>query len=103
MIILTSRLFIQINEKEKQLRLQNESPSDCPRGMKLMPDEERLSTLENLQTSKTECLRLLQKLPFVIDTISSQKKQQIYETKLREIENAINIFQKPRVFIAKDV
>jgi hypothetical protein len=75
---------------------------DCPKGMKLMPEDERLSTLESLQASKTECLRLLTKLPFVLDTISSKKKQEVYENKLKEIENAISIFKRPKVFIKKD-
>ena len=67
-----------------------------------MPEDERLSTLESLQESKTECLRLLSKLPFVLDTVSSRKKQDVCENKLKEIDNAIKIFQKPKVFIALD-
>ena len=75
---------------------------DCPKGMKLMPDEERLSTLENLQRSKAEVLQLLDKMPMVLETISARKKQEVFENKLKEIENAISIFKKPKVFIARD-
>ena len=46
-------------EEEKELRRRNMPDPDCPKGMKLMPDEERLSTLENLQRSKAEVLQLL--------------------------------------------
>ena len=46
-------------KEEKELRMRNMPDPDCPKGMKLMPDEERLSTLENLQRSKAEVLQLL--------------------------------------------
>jgi hypothetical protein len=95
---LTSTVIFQ----EKQQKKLSAPDPDCPKGMKLMPEDERLSTLDSLQTSKTECLRLLTKLPFVLDTISSKKKQEVYENKLKEIENAISIFKRPKVFIKKD-
>jgi len=89
-------------KEEKELRMRNMPDPDCPKGMKLMADEERLSTLENLQRSKTEVLQLLGKMPMVLETVSARKKQEVFENKLKEIENAINIFKKPKVFIAKD-
>ena len=46
-------------KEEKELRMRNMPDPDCPKGMKLMADEERLSTLENLQRSKAEVLQLL--------------------------------------------
>ena len=49
-------------KEEKELRMRSMPDPDCPKGMKLMPDEERLSTLENLQRSKAEVLQLLGKL-----------------------------------------
>lgn len=45
--------------EEKELKSRNMPDPDCPKGMKLMPDKERLSTLENLQRSKAEVLQLL--------------------------------------------
>lgn len=89
-------------KEEKELKRQNMPDPDCPKGMKLMPTEERLSTLENLQRSKKEVLELLGKMPMVLDTVSSRKKQDVFENKLKEIENAISIFKKPKVFIARD-
>lgn len=88
--------------EEQEIRRSNAPDPECPRGMKLMPEDERLSTLDSLQSSKAEVLRLLGKLPFVLDTVSSRKKQEVYESKLKEIENAIGIFKKPKVFIAED-
>jgi hypothetical protein len=73
----------------------------CPPGMTAMPEHERLSTLETLQQSRRECLKQLEKMPFVIETPSMIKKQQGLELKLREIENAIGIFSRPKVYIAK--
>ena len=41
-------------------------------------------------------------MPMVLETISARKKQEVFENKLKEIENAISIFKKPKVFIARD-
>ena len=44
----------------------------------------------------------IDKMPMVLETISARKKQEVFENKLKEIENAISIFKKPKVFIARD-
>lgn len=73
---------------------------DCPKGMCLMPEEERRNTLEILLNSKTEAMRQLQNMPFVVETPSQKKKQVELESKLREIERAIALFSKPKVYVA---
>lgn len=88
--------------EEKEIKRRSLPDPDCPRGMKLMPEDERLSTLEVLENSKAECFKQLGRLPFNVETPSMRKKQEALESKLREIENAINIFSKTKVFIAKD-
>jgi len=75
---------------------------DCPKGMKLMKEDERVSTLETLQQSKVECQKMLSKLPFTAETMSARKKVEALETRLKEIENAIGLFSKQKVYIAKD-
>lgn len=88
-------------EDEEEIRRRRPDPN-CPPGMCLMPEEERMQTLEVLQQSKTEALNQLRKLPFVVETPMMKKKQEYLEGKLREIEGALVIFSKPKVYIAKD-
>jgi hypothetical protein len=88
-------------EEEAEIRRQRPDPN-CPPGMKLMPEEERLSTLETLQQSREEAMIQLRRLPFVIETPSMRKKQEFLENKLREIDRALDIFNKPKVYVAFD-
>lgn len=88
-------------EEKEEMRRRLPDPN-CPAGMRLMPDEERLQTLQILHDSKNEVLNQLQKLPFVVETPSLKKRQEMLESKLREIENALSIFSKTKVFVAKD-
>lgn len=88
-------------DQEEEKRRRRPDP-DCPPGMILMPESERLSTLEVLQQSHEEAMHQMRKLPFVIETPTMRKKQEYLEGKLREIEHAISIFSKPKVYVALD-
>lgn len=85
-------------EEKAEVRRRAPDPN-CPPGMCLMPDDERRDTLEVLNNSKTEAMHQLRKLPIVVETCTLKKKQESLETKLREIENAILIFSKPKVYV----
>ena len=39
----------------------------------------------------------------VVETVSARKKVEALEARLKEIENAIILFSKPKVYIAKDL
>ena len=91
----------QWEEEKEEVRRRAPDPN-CPSGMCLMPEEERLNTLDVLKESKSDALRQLQALPFVIETPSLIRKQQQLENKLREIDNAVSLFSKPKVYIAKE-
>lgn len=88
--------------KEKEDMKKRMPDPSCPPGMTLMPEEERLSTLEVLKGSKEEASKQLAKMPFVIETPSLKKRHSELEAKLREIENAIALFSKTKVYIALD-
>jgi hypothetical protein len=85
-------------EEERKRNLPDPS---CPKGMCLMPEEERQATLTTLFDSRQECLRQLERMPFVIETPSAKRRVEELERKLREIEKAIDIFNKPKVYVAK--
>jgi hypothetical protein len=89
-------------EDEKEEIKRRAPDPNCPKGMCLMPEIERLDTLEILHSSKAEALKQLQALPFVIETPSLKRRQQGLEDKLNEIEKAITLFSKPKVYIANE-
>lgn len=88
-------------EQEAEQRRRRPDP-DCPPGMILMPEAERISTLQVLEQSREEAMQQMRKLPFVIETPSMRKKQDFLEGKLREIDRALGIFSKPKVYVALD-
>jgi hypothetical protein len=65
-----------------------------PPGTRLMPDEERLDTLRDLQDSKKEINSALEKLPVVSKTLAMDKHKKTLEEKLIRIEKAIETFSK---------
>lgn len=85
-------------EKERQRRAAPDP--DCPPGMRLMGEDEREQTLAKLAASHSEVLRQLQAMPFVIETQSQKSRQSALESRLCEIEDAVAVFRRPRVYVA---
>ena len=71
-----------------------------PPGTRLMPDEERLETLKDLQESKKEINSAMEKLPVVSKTLAMEKHKKSLEEKLIRIEKAIETFSKNQVYVA---
>eukprot|EP00602_Paraphysomonas_sp_CaronLab_P003942 CAMPEP_0185018450 /NCGR_PEP_ID=MMETSP1103-20130426/1168_1 /TAXON_ID=36769 /ORGANISM="Paraphysomonas bandaiensis, Strain Caron Lab Isolate" /LENGTH=292 /DNA_ID=CAMNT_0027548263 /DNA_START=87 /DNA_END=965 /DNA_ORIENTATION=+ len=82
-------------------RRRNAPDPSCPPGMCVMPESERVQTLDTLQQSKQECLRQLERMPFVVETPSMKRRQDELEGKLREIDKAIEVFSKDKVYVAR--
>ncbi|KXZ51626.1 hypothetical protein GPECTOR_12g590 [Gonium pectorale] len=70
-----------------------------PPGMRLMPEEERQETLEVLKQNREEVDRAIQGLPLRIETPSAIRRKDELERRLREIEDAIKIFSRPKVLV----
>lgn len=68
-------------------------------GMRLMPEDERLETLEVLKKNREEVDRAIQQLPLRIETPSAIRRKEDLERRLREIEDAIKIFSRPKVLV----
>ena len=88
----------KIAAEKEEIRKRLPDPN-CPPGMKLMPDEERRGTLEVLLKSRTEALKQLQHMPFIVETPSAQRKKLALEDKLKEIEDAVALFSRTKVFV----
>ena len=87
-------------QREKEAEAARAPDPNCPKGMKLMPEEERVQTLEVLQNSREEAINQLAKMPFVLETPSAKRKHSELEMKLKEIEAALSLFNKQKVYIA---
>ncbi|PNH09884.1 hypothetical protein TSOC_003443 [Tetrabaena socialis] len=70
-----------------------------PPGMRLLPEEERLETLEILKKNKDEIERAIQGLPLRTETLSAIRRKEELERRLREIEDAQKIFARPKVLV----
>lgn len=71
-----------------------EEKAKNPPGTRLMPEEERLDTLRDLQESKKEINSALEKLPVVSKTIQMERHKKDLEEKIMRIERAIETFSK---------
>ncbi|CAM9401254.1 unnamed protein product, partial [Sphacelaria rigidula] len=84
-------------EREEERRKAEAPDPTCPPGMKVMPEEERLSTLRLLAENEASCQAQLNKFPLVVQTPLLQKRVEYLNTKLKEIDEAKIIFSRPRV------
>lgn len=89
-------------KEEEAIRIANTPDPSVPPGHTLMPREERLQTLASLEKNQTELLAQLNALPVRVDTLRVKTTKAELERKLSEIESAIKIFSRPKVFVKVD-
>ena len=92
------RYEIERELKKEEIKRQKELKK-IPKGMKLLSEEERLSTLNGLILNKKELINQLEKMPITTRTLAVQNKKEELSQKLDEIEKAIEMFSKKQVFI----
>ena len=73
---------------------------DCPPGTVLMAEEERVAMLEALHKSEAALKLQMHRLPLRIETIGQQRRKKALDEKAKEIEEAIDIFSKEKVYVA---
>ncbi|KFP56236.1 Enkurin domain-containing protein 1, partial [Cathartes aura] len=88
--------------RQREERLRNLPDPDTPPGHTMMPEGQRLETLGNLKQSQEQLIKDLVMLPVRADNLSMQKRRVELERKLSQIEEAIKIFSRPKVFIKLD-
>ena len=89
---------IQLAE-EYERRREDERMALAPPGTRVMPEDERLRTLEMLESNKLEVEKHLKLLPFVVETPSQIKAKTQLENRLKEIEDAERMFSRPIVYV----
>ena len=84
-------------EAKKLLALQKEN--DCPIGMVLMPDTERIETLHQLKETNKQLKYQLSHLPITNRTMRTEAKREQLERELLENEQSQVIFTRPKVYV----
>jgi hypothetical protein len=91
---------LEANKAAKEAA-KNKSAIKIPPGMKLLTEEERLSTLEVLNQNLKTLQNQLERFPLAVDTLSRKKAKAELEGKIKEIEQAIELFSRKVVFISE--
>lgn len=86
-------------QRQKELDAEREK---IPRGMRLMSEEERLGTVQLLQNNLAKTEEAVRCLPLTIETPSMIQKQSDLLERVKEIEDALKIFSRPKVFVQED-
>ncbi|CAF0932528.1 unnamed protein product [Rotaria sordida] len=95
----------KIKEKRDQDAYQtfvNTPDPDCPLGHVKVDNNQRVSTLAQLQSNRVELEKKLGHLPIRNDTVTLRRTKEYIEKKIVELDEAIQIFSKPKVFIKMD-
>lgn len=83
-------------------RIAHAPDPDCPPGMTLMPEGERQETLRVLRATLDDVKGQMQRLPLTIETPSQIRRKNALEAKFKEVEDAVKIFSRPKVFVRDD-
>ncbi|XP_005004701.1 enkurin domain-containing protein 1 isoform X2 [Cavia porcellus] len=88
--------------REAEARQQSQPDPTMPPGHTRMPEKQRLETLNNLLQTQTQLLRELVLLPAGADSLRAQGHRAELDRKLVQVEEAIKIFSRPKVFVKMD-
>ena len=88
-------------ELKEQEMLKKKEELKYPKGTRLLSEEERVETLNSLIKTQQEITQLLEKMPITNRTLSIQRRKEEFIKKLTEIDKAIDMFSKKRVFVKK--
>ena len=86
-------------KKKEEDRIEAKDAAKRPPGTRVLPEEERVSTLETLHANKKEVNKLLCQMPISMRTESLRRQKIELEHKLIEIEKAIEMFSRRLVYI----
>ena len=88
-------------EFERQEKLRRKEELKYPKGTKLLSEEERVKTLQNLIKTQQELSLILEKMPITNRSVNIQIRKEKMMKKLIELDKAIEMFSKKRVFVKK--
>jgi hypothetical protein len=71
-----------------------------PPGMRLLTEDERLETLQQLLDEKEATFLEYNRLPIAANTMAIRNRRNELENKLTELETAVKVFTRPKVYVA---
>lgn len=80
----------------------NTTNTRIPKGMTLIPENERIRTLNALKDRKEQLLNALSAFPIIIELGSIKKRKNDVEEQLNQVEHGIELFSRSRVFVPTD-
>ena len=83
-------------------REEERAKARMPPGTRLMTEDERVMTLEELNKQKREISDMLFSIPLSLKTEGLKNKKRDLELKLLEIERAVTTFSRKIVYIKQD-
>ena len=83
----------------QQAKRAAEENAHIPPGMRILPEDERLKTLDILRENRSDVENKLRALPFKCETPSQIRNKQTLEARLEEIEDAQKIFGRKQVYV----
>ena len=93
--------FEMERELQRQEKLRRKEELKYPKGTKLLSEEERKKTLQNLIKTQQELSLYLEKMPITNRNLNVQQRRDLIVKKLLELDRAIDMFSKKRVFVKK--
>ncbi|KAM9360214.1 enkurin domain-containing protein 1 [Symphorus nematophorus] len=88
--------------KEEEERRRNMPDPSAPAGHTLMPESEREETLKSLKETHRSLVTELLSLPLKADNLSVRSHRAHLDCRLSEIEEAIKIFSRDKVYVKID-
>ncbi|XP_039660252.1 enkurin domain-containing protein 1 isoform X2 [Perca fluviatilis] len=88
--------------KEEEERRRNAPDPTAPAGHTLMPESERQETLKSLKETHRSLVTELLSLPLKADNLSVRSRRAHLDCRLSEIEEAIKIFSRDKVYVKID-
>ncbi|KAG1658694.1 hypothetical protein FOA52_013634 [Chlamydomonas sp. UWO 241] len=70
-----------------------------PPGMRLLPESERLETLDALLRSKAEVERAMWALPLKVETLGQKRRKDELDARITDIEQGIKVFSRAQVIV----
>lgn len=80
-------------------RVLDEENAKLPPGTRLMPEEERLATLADLQLAKRATNDQIERLPITMKSMKMVEHRKELEEKMTRLERAIDTFSKKKVYV----
>ncbi|XP_041856267.1 enkurin domain-containing protein 1 isoform X2 [Melanotaenia boesemani] len=88
--------------KEEEERKRNAPDPTIPAGHTLMPESKKQETLKSLKDTHRSLVTELLSLPLKADSLSIRSRRAHLDCRLSEIEEAIKIFSRDKVYIKND-